>query len=172
MAETTGLLNLHTGNRITSSNLVLSAQRNQQKVPHESAAFFVFWRSLARACSWRATHKHKKHRFPMHLFADCSRTVREMRRRPAPEQISSGRPPYEIPPTRARASQLRSLRNTHQRRTSSSVAGMRLVLQDIRNRSAYGIQADAVILDIHRFLRSPKVIQQQIEFLPGLRKDA
>lgn len=108
----------------------------------------------------------------MHLFADCSRTVREMRGRPAPEQISSGRPPYEIPPTRARASQLRSLRNTHQRRTSSGVAGMRLVLQDIRNRSAYGIQADAVILDIHRFLRSPKVIQQQIEFLPGLRKDA
>ena len=30
MAESTGLLNLHTGNRITSSNLVLSAQCNQQ----------------------------------------------------------------------------------------------------------------------------------------------
>ena len=30
VAESTGLLNLHTGNRITSSNLVLSAQCNQQ----------------------------------------------------------------------------------------------------------------------------------------------
>ena len=31
MAESTGLLNLHTGNRITSSNLVLSAKKVLQK---------------------------------------------------------------------------------------------------------------------------------------------
>ena len=38
MAESTGLLNLHTGNRITSSNLVLSA-----KIPYRALCegFFV-----------------------------------------------------------------------------------------------------------------------------------
>ena len=36
MAESTGLLNLHTGNRITSSNLVLSAKKSglQASVSH------------------------------------------------------------------------------------------------------------------------------------------
>ena len=33
MAESTGLLNLHTGNRITSSNLVLSATQGQRFPP-------------------------------------------------------------------------------------------------------------------------------------------
>ena len=32
VAESTGLLNLHTGNRITSSNLVLSAKHKRRKV--------------------------------------------------------------------------------------------------------------------------------------------
>ena len=32
MAESTGLLNLHTGNRITSSNLVLSAKKGPAEI--------------------------------------------------------------------------------------------------------------------------------------------
>ena len=69
VAESTGLLNLHTGNRITSSNLVLSAQCNQQ-----GRCRTILVRHF---CMWP------------HLPADCSRTVRDVRRRPAPEQISS-----------------------------------------------------------------------------------
>ena len=38
MAESTGLLNLHTGNRITSSNLVLSAKKVLQKFLRD-----LFW---------------------------------------------------------------------------------------------------------------------------------
>ena len=49
MAETSSLLNCRTGNRTTSSNLVLSALRNQFRAPHASAAFvFVCRPSKAR----------------------------------------------------------------------------------------------------------------------------
>ena len=40
MAETTGLLNLHTGNRITSSNLVLSA-KEKNGIAAKLRCFFV-----------------------------------------------------------------------------------------------------------------------------------
>ena len=78
MAETTGLLNLHTGNRITSSNLVLSAQCKASGTLHECAAFLRLWVSPSRARSRKEMPMNAKRALWARSLMLCSRTHRDV----------------------------------------------------------------------------------------------
>ena len=78
MAESTGLLNLHTGNRITSSNLVLSAQCKASGTLHECAAFLRLWVSPSRARSRKEMPMNAKRALWARSLMLCSRTHRDV----------------------------------------------------------------------------------------------